>query len=134
MDIARGVLANKKVRILLVEDDPAVRRSLQLVLHAHGFDVRAYSGSAALLADRTALEAACLVADYRMNDRDGVDTLVHLRELGWSGPAILITGFPSAGVTSVARSAGFDAVFEKPLRNHALVKVIQSLVQAREGG
>jgi len=134
MDIARGLLDNKKTRILLVEDDAAVRRSLQLLLQANGFDVRAYANGATLLAEATAIEAACLVADYRISDCDGFDILVRLRELGWHGPAVLITGFPSAGVTSAARGAGFDAVFEKPLRQHALVKTVQSLVQASGGG
>jgi len=134
MDIARGLLDNKKIRILLVEDDAAVRRSLQLLLQANGFDVRAYSSGATLLADATAIEAACLVAVYLFKQKAGYEILVRLREQGWDGPAVLITGFPSAGVTSAARGAGFDAVFEKPVRQHALVTTVQSLVQASGGG
>ena len=133
MDIARSALPSQKPKILLVEDDPAVRRSLQLLFQATGYDVRAYASGATLLADDTSLDAACLVADYRMAGCDGIDTLVQLRANGWAGPAILITGFPSAGVANRARSAGFDAVFEKPLRQHALVKAIAGLVPLGRG-
>ncbi|MES2496429.1 MAG: response regulator [Pseudomonadota bacterium] len=126
--IAGRALPGQKPRVLLVEDDPAVRRSLQLLMQANGFEVRAYASGGTLLADETSLQAAGLVADYRMSECDGIDTLLQLRAKGWDCPAILITGFPSAGVANCARSAGFDTVFEKPLRQHALVKELERLV------
>ncbi|HQR88626.1 MAG TPA: response regulator, partial [Caulobacter sp.] len=61
-----------RARLLLVEDDPGVRRSLQLLLHGRGFEVRAYASGLALLADPTALDAVCLVSDYRMPEIDGL--------------------------------------------------------------
>jgi FixJ family two-component response regulator len=133
MDITRRVLPNHKSRLLLVEDDPAVRRSLQLVIQASGHDVRAYASGATLLADPSSLDAACLVADYRMPEYDGIDTLVQLRAKGWTGPAILITGFPSAGLTNCALGAGFDIVLEKPLREHVLTRTIEQLIQLANG-
>lgn len=134
MDIPLGVLANDKTRILLVEDEPGVRRSLQLLLQANGFDVRAYATGKTLLADQNALDATCLVADYRMSDCDGIETLRQLRKKGWSGHALLITAFPSADLTARARQAGFDAVFEKPLRQHILVRAVERLARpAAEG-
>jgi len=134
MDTPREVPANHKTRILLVEDEPAVRRSLQLLLQADGFDVRAYATGKTLLADPTAQDAACLVADYRMEECDGLDTLRRLRETGWTGPAVLITAFPSADLTAKAVQAGFDAVLEKPLRQHVLVRAVERLVRPKVGG
>ncbi|WP_321163640.1 MULTISPECIES: response regulator transcription factor [unclassified Sphingomonas] len=122
------------MRLLLVEDDPGVRRSLQLLLQANGFDVRAYASGAALLADQTALDASCLIADYRMSDFDGVDTLTALRAKGWAGPAILITAFPSSDLCASAKDAGFEEIFEKPLRRHVLVKAVERLVRPAARG
>lgn len=133
MDIARAMLPRQRARILLVEDDAAVRRSLLLLLQANGYDVRAYASGIALLADSTSLDAACLVADYQMDETDGVDTLVQLRAKGWAGRAILITGHPSGALEDAAQSAGFDAIFEKPLRERALVSAVARLVQASDG-
>lgn len=113
----------------MVEDDPAVRRSLQLLLQANGYDVRAYASGSVLLNDPTIVNAACLVADYRMIECDGIDTLARLRARGWRGPAIMITGFPSSSLAQKALNAGFDAIFEKPLRQHALIKAVEHLVQ-----
>lgn len=123
----------ERQRILLVDDDAGVRRSLHLLLHARGFDVRAYAGGATLLADPTAEHAACFVADYLMPDLDGLDVLRSLRARGWSGPAILITAYHSPDLAERASAAGFDAVVEKPLREHALADmVLQLLHRPRE--
>src|SRR3546814_2570377 len=61
--------------------------------------VRAYAAGAALLADPAACDACCFIADYRLDETDGIEVFCHLRERGWSGPAVLITAFPSADLT-----------------------------------
>lgn len=111
-------------RILLVEDDSGVRRSLQLLLHGRGYDVRAYAGGRQMLADPTAREAACLITDYRLDGIDGLTILRDLRALGWTRPAILITAFGAQHLTAAAREAGFDTVLEKPLRDHLLLDLV----------
>ncbi|CAN5126412.1 hypothetical protein BH10PSE12_BH10PSE12_11970 [soil metagenome] len=129
MNIAVGAVSTHRAQILLVEDDPAVRRSIQLLLHSKGFDVRAYANGAMLLADRTNAGAICFIADYRMDEMDGITVLTRLRERGWTGPSILITAFSDRDLTQHAQEAGFDAVFEKPLRPHALVDAVTRLTQ-----
>lgn len=119
-------------RLLLVEDDAGVRRSLQLLFRARGFEVRAYAAGAALLADPTARNACCLVADYSLEETDGIEVLSRLREGGWSGPAVLITAFPSADLTERALAHGFSQVLEKPFREHALGDVVARLTGAGE--
>uniref|UniRef100_B0SVW9 Response regulator receiver protein n=1 Tax=Caulobacter sp. (strain K31) TaxID=366602 RepID=B0SVW9_CAUSK len=119
-----------RARLLLVEDDSGVRRSLQLLLHGRGFDVRAYASGLALLADPTALDAVCLVADYRMPEIDGLAILSRLRGLGWQGQALMITAFPSARLVDRALSAGYSRVIEKPLVEAALVDAVERVVAA----
>lgn len=120
-----------RARLLLVEDDPGVRRSLQLLLHGRGFEVRAYASGLALLADPTALDAVCLVADYRMPEIDGLSMLKQLRGLGWRGQALMMTAFPSARLTAQARAAGYSQVLEKPLVEFSLVEAVERAMAAR---
>lgn len=122
----------ERPRILLVEDDAGVRRSLQLLFRARGFDVLAYAAGAALLADPTARDACCFIADYRLDETDGIEVLRHLRESGWSGPAVLITAFPSADLTERALAHGFSQVLEKPFREHVLGATVARLTGADE--
>jgi FixJ family two-component response regulator len=115
-------------KILLVEDDPAVRRSLQLLLHGHGYEVRAYASGTAVLADPTSMQAVGLVADYRIPDIDGLEILTALRSRDWTGPALLITAHPSAHLTRLAEQAGYSRILEKPLREHQLGDALKSLL------
>ncbi|HEX7751692.1 MAG TPA: response regulator [Novosphingobium sp.] len=114
----------KRPLILLIEDDNAVRRSLQLLLQGRGFDVKAYADAAALLADPDAGRAGCLLADYRLSISDGISVLETLRARGHETPAILMTAFGSDEVAGRARSAGFVEVLEKPFRDHVLMAAL----------
>lgn len=109
----------ERPRVLLVEDDSAVRRSIQLILHARGYDVRAFSSGALALADPSALDAACLVTDYRMAGMSGLELLRGLRAVGWQRPAILITGDRSDHIEDMADGL-FDEILEKPLLDRRL--------------
>lgn len=124
----------QRPRLALAEDDAGVRRSLQLLFRARGFDVRAYASGAALLADPLARAACCVVADYQLDEIDGIEVLARLRATGWSGPAVLITGFPSAEVSARATAEGFSEVLEKPLREHTLGNAIARLTGVGEPG
>lgn len=118
-------------RLLLVEDDPGVRRSLQLLLRSRGFDVRAYASSADLIADLDAQsDAVALVADFQMPQIDGVALLVALRAAGWAGPALLITAFATRDVEERARAAGFALVIEKPLVENAVGEAVERMIAA----
>ena len=110
--------------VLLIEDDEAVRRSLQMLLHWRGYDVRSFAGAAPVLEGNMMDDADVLIADYRLPDGDGISVLRALRRADWKGKAILITAFPSPTLAEAARAAGFDEVLEKPLRQHELIRVL----------
>ncbi|CAM3337360.1 MULTISPECIES: response regulator [Sphingomonas] len=109
---------------LLVEDDEGVRRSLQLLLHWKGYDVRSYPAARPLLAAADLDSADLLIADYRLPDATGCDVRLALARRGWSGRSVLITSYPSETLTAEAWASGFDAVLEKPLRQQALLAAL----------
>ena len=115
-------------RILLVEDDDSVRRSLQLLLISQGYDVRAYRTGTGLAADPEAIKAVCLVADLIMPESDALQLLHDLRGAGWSGPAILISGHLTDEWASQAKAAGYAAVLPKPIGETVLVGWIARLL------
>jgi len=113
--------AEFRLRAVLIEDDEGVRRSLQLLLHARGYDVRSYASAAPFLLDPRSDEVDLLVTDYRLPDGDGLGVLRAMRRDDWRGRSVLITAFPSTMLIDNARACGFDAVLEKPLRPNELV-------------
>jgi len=118
---AANAPADTRRRLILVDDDDSARRSLQLLLSAHGFDVRSFASAAPILADPQAIDAPFLVVDQRLPDSDGVSLIATLRQRGWHGRAVMITGFPSRELAEAADRQGCSHVLEKPLRGAELL-------------
>lgn len=118
-------------RILLVEDDGAVRRALQLLLRAEGYDVRAYPSAVGLSYDPEALRSDCLVADLVMPDKDAIDLLTAMRAAGWEGQAILISGFLDSDRERMARDAGYTKILPKPIGDAVLSKAVAELLAGK---
>ena len=115
-------------RVLLVEDDPPVRRALQLLFQSQGYDVRAYRTGAGLSTDPEAMRAACLVADLIFPDGDALSLLRQLRGAGWAGPAVLISGHLTDKWAAQAIEGGYSAALAKPIAEHALLQCVARLV------
>jgi len=126
--MVQGSEARRRSTILVVEDDPAVRRSLQLILQGGGFAVRSYATGAALLADPNIPDAQMVVADYRLPDSDGLQVLRGLHAAGFQGSAVLVTGFGTPELEARAREAGFVRILEKPLADRVLREAITGLI------
>jgi two-component system, LuxR family, response regulator FixJ len=111
--------------VLVIDDDPAVRNSLQFALEIEGFCVRAYQTGADLLAADDLPASGCLVTDFNLPGINGLDLLDVLRERNVLLPAILITTHPTAMIRYRAASAGARLI-EKPLLNDTLFQCIRS--------
>lgn len=118
-------MTQARLSIALADDDPVVRRSLQLLLRAGDYDVRAYSDGDMMLADPGIRQSVCIIADMRMPRLDGLELMRQLRHDGWEGFAILITGYPAADTAARAAEAGFDRVLAKPLADRQLLEAVR---------
>jgi FixJ family two-component response regulator len=119
----------RQSKIIFVEDDTDVRRSITLMLRSRGFSVEAYRSGFELLSNRIVPNADCLLIDYIMPRIDGLDLLRQLRTKGLLAPALLITGFVSTTLNKRAQAAGFADVIEKPPPERLLVEKIQNLLR-----
>ena len=119
-------------RVILVEDDAAVRQSVQFALELDAFSVDAFDSAAALLDGGDLDSLGCLVLDYHLPDTNGLDLLEHLRARGVVLPAVLVSTNPKAAVRRRAREAGV-VIVEKPLLTDALSDAIRTALDGRPG-
>lgn len=114
--------------VLLVDDDAALRMSLEFSLDLEGFEVTALeSGEALLLITDLPLKGACLVVDQNLPGVTGIEALRQLRARGVTLPALLITSHPPLGVRDAAMATGARIV-EKPLLGDALTaQIVQAI-------
>ena len=105
----------KLSRVLVVDDDPGIRETMNDILTLEGFDVTvAPDGASAIaLCRKEGFDVALL--DIRMPGMDGVETLKALKAIAPDLRAVMITGFEAGDLARRAMDAGAEAVFHKPL-------------------
>src|SRR5258708_6097440 len=109
-------------RVLVVDDDPAMRRTCGRVLALEGWGVvEAESGAAALetLATSKAM-FDCVLSDVNMPGLDGFALVAKVREIDDDIPVLLMTGDPSLDGAVKALETGAVSYITKPFASEAL--------------
>ena len=114
-----------------MDDDPAMRDSLRLLLEASGFVVRTFDSAGALLA-ASPTGPGCVLTDVRMPDIDGLALLRRLREEGNSLPVIVMTGQGDIAIAVQAMKAGAVDFLEKPFEDTLLFEAIGRALEQSE--
>ncbi len=78
--------------VFVVDDDHAMRTSLQWLIETTGMSVQTYESADAFLANYYPGRAGCLLLDVRMPGMSGLERQPHLAREGYRLPVILITG------------------------------------------
>ncbi len=115
--------------IFVVDDEPAVRDSLQVLLGTYGFAVETFSNAAAFLDRADPQRPGCLVADVRMPGMTGIELQRELTRRGNPLPVIVITGHGDVPMAVDALKAGAMDFIEKPLNDEALVRSIRAALE-----
>lgn len=110
--------------IALIDDDPAVLDSLQMVLRGHGLQVLCFASAEAFLACPDKSSVDCVVSDVRMPGMTGLDLQRTLALLDSPLPLILVTGHGDIAMAVQAIKDGAVDFLEKPFDDQRLVDSI----------
>lgn len=112
--------------IFIVDDDDAIRDSLQLLLEAAGFGrVVAYGSSRAFLDQAAPQPCDCLLLDIRMPEVDGLELQQELARRGTRSPIIMMTGHGDVPIAVRAMKAGATDFIEKPFADELMLESIR---------
>jgi two-component system response regulator PilR (NtrC family) len=103
-------------RILVVDDEEAMRELLRIVLEKEGHQVTTAGDGAAALALATRREMDLVISDIKMPRLDGVGLLTGLREHGLETPVIMITAYASSESAIQAMKQGAFDYITKPFK------------------
>jgi two-component system response regulator FixJ len=112
--------------VYIVDDDPAIRRSLERLLDAAGFQAVSYATPKAFLGVAAGLPAGCALLDVRMPEMDGLQVQAHLLSIKPDLPIIVMTGQGDVQTAVRAMKAGAVDFIEKPYSDDALIAAIGS--------
>ncbi len=120
-----------KKKILIVDDDEGICKTLGLILEDEGFliDV-ANSGKEALKKSETSNYNVVLL-DIRLPDIEGTKLLKAFRQSTPKMIKIMMTGFPQIGNAVEALNLGADAYFMKPVHPDDVIKTIREKLEAQ---
>ena len=123
-------------KVFVIDDDPAMRDSLDFLLDAAGFSVRLFDSAQVFLSELPTLEAGCVVTDIRMPGMDGMELLRQLN--GAAGvrklPIIVMTGHGDVPLAVEAMKLGALDFLEKPFEDDRLIGMIETALSQHEGG
>jgi two-component system response regulator FixJ len=115
--------------IYIIDDDPAIRRSLERLLDAVGFQVASYATPKAFLGVAGDLSVGCALLDLRMPEMDGFEVQARLRLINPDLPVIVMTAQGDVQTAVRAMKAGAVDFIEKPYGDDALVAAIESALK-----
>jgi two-component system nitrogen regulation response regulator NtrX len=118
-------------RILIVDDEENIGRSLRLILEREGYAVTVCRSSAEFHARPDARRADAYLLDVRLPDGSGIDLLRSIRQADGRAPAIMISGHGTIAEAVESTRAGAFDFLEKPLsRDKVLLTLKNALEQA----
>ena len=115
-------------RILIVEDEAAVRRVLERHLQAQGFDAVAVGDAEAALKLIALKKFSAVLLDNGLPGVMGIAALPRILEQS-GAPVIMITGYPNEQIYSDALLIGAKAFFAKPLELEKLTAKLRELIK-----
>src|ERR1700755_316423 len=107
--------------IFVVDDDPAVRETISIVLSTGGYEVICFADGAALLAVARTRTPACILLDVHIPGRSGLDILKELRGEDYPATIFMISGQGDISMAVSAIKNGALDFIEKALRGSEIV-------------
>ena len=117
------------VRVLVADDDPAVRESLRRSLTFNGYEVTTVSDGVEALARIDAQRPDALVLDVNMPNLDGLETCRRLRANGDDLPVLMLTAREEVRDRVMGLDAGADDYMPKPFALEELLARLRALMR-----
>lgn len=121
--------ADQRPLVLIVDDDAAVRASLEELMLSVGIDATGFGSTRELLDAELPERPGCLVLDVRMPGASGLDLQQHLAATGNAKPIVFLTGHGDIPMTVQAMKAGAVDFLTKPFRDQSLLDAVTTGIE-----
>lgn len=115
--------------ICIIDDDDAVRDSLQALLGSTGLNVVTYPDATQFLKNYQPENIRCALIDVRMPDIDGIELLVRMSRRKPLPPVLIITGHGEVSMAVKAMKIGAFDFIEKPFEPDALIERVNAAIR-----
>ena len=123
-------LIPKKGTVYVVDDDEAVRDSLQWLLEGKDYRVRCFDSAESFLSRYDPREVACLIVDIRMGGMTGLELQDKLVERRSPLPIVFITGHGDVPMAVNTMKKGAMDFIQKPFKEDELVGLVERMLES----
>lgn len=116
----------KDRRVFIVDDDPAIRDSLRVLLSAEAYEVETFGSATAFLQSGLISEHGCAIVDVRLPDMGGLELQNEIAARNRNLPVIIITGHGDVPLAVRAMRAGAIDFLEKPFDPDQLLASVRA--------
>jgi len=116
-------------KVYVIDDDAAMRDSLNFLLEAAGFEVTMFDTATKFLNVLPRLDFGCVVSDVRMPGIDGIELLKRMKALTSRFPIVIITGHGDVPLAVEAMKLGAVDFLEKPFEDDRLIAMIDTAIR-----
>src|SRR5580692_1432074 len=113
-----------KGKVYVIDDDEAMRDSLDFLLGAADFQVSLFESAQNFLDAVPTIDFGCVVSDVRMPGIDGIELLNRLKAGGSLFPVVIMTGHGDVPLAVEAMKLGAVDFLEKPFQDDRLIGMI----------
>jgi two-component system, OmpR family, response regulator MprA len=117
------------VRVLVVDDEPAVREALERVLRVEGFEVAMACDGREAVRSQALAPADAVLLDVLMPGLDGLEVCRRLRDTGDRTPVLMLTARDELGARVAGLEAGADDYLPKPFALEELLARLRALLR-----
>lgn len=121
-------------KVFVIDDDEAMRDSLEFLLGAAEFDVTLFESAQHFLDALPSVAFGCVVSDIRMPGIDGIDLLKRLKAERRTIPVLIMTGHGDVPLAVEAMKLGAVDFLEKPFEDDRLIGMIEIALKHAESG
>ncbi|MBH5400244.1 response regulator transcription factor FixJ [Bradyrhizobium sp. CNPSo 4010] len=121
-----------KGNVYVIDDDAAMRDSLNFLLDSAGFAVTLFDDALAFLEALPGLNFGCVVSDVRMPGLDGIELLKRMKAQQSPFPILIMTGHGDVPLAVEAMKLGAVDFLEKPFDDDRLTAMIESALRQAE--
>jgi hypothetical protein len=118
-----GVSANR--RVVVIDDDPTVTELLAMIIESTGLEAHTTNAPADAIELTRRVDPGVILIDHRMGAWDGVSLIAQLRQGGFNGTVVMVSGDTGDDLQRSAREAGADLCLRKPLNVAALKQFLR---------
>src|SRR5215472_4021682 len=118
--------------VYVIDDDEAMRDSLNFLLDSSGFVVALFETAQQFLDALPQLAFGCVVSDVRMPGIDGIELLKRLKALRCGFPIVVMTGHGDVPLAVEAMKLGAMDFLEKPFEDERLIAMIEAALRLAE--